>query len=45
MHQLRVHTSKISHPLIGDIKYGDKNHDLMFEENFGWKNMFLHAGN
>jgi tRNA pseudouridine65 synthase len=44
MHQLRVHTNKISHPLIGDIKYGDKNHDLMFEENFGWKNMFLHAG-
>jgi len=44
MHQLRVHTSKISHPLIGDIKYGDKNNDLMFEENFGWKNMFLHAG-
>ena len=44
MHQLRVHTSKISHPLIGDIKYGDKNHDLMFDENFGWKNMFLHAG-
>tara|TARA_B110000483_G_scaffold101053_1_gene123814 strand:+ start:19 stop:723 length:705 start_codon:yes stop_codon:yes gene_type:complete len=44
MHQLRVHTSKISHPLIGDIKYGDKNQDLMFEENFGWKNIFLHAG-
>lgn len=44
MHQLRVHTNKISHPLIGDAKYGDKNHDLMFDENFGWKNMFLHAG-
>ncbi|PQB06914.1 pseudouridine synthase [Polaribacter filamentus] len=44
MHQLRVHTNKISHPLIGDAKYGDKNHDLMFEENFGWKNLFLHAG-
>ena len=44
MHQLRVHSNKISHPLIGDPKYGDKNHDLMFEENFGWKNMFLHAG-
>ena len=44
MHQLRVHTLKISHPLIGDSKYGDKNHDLMFEENFGWKNLFLHAG-
>ena len=44
MHQLRVHTNKISHPLIGDTKYGDKNHDTMFDENFGWKNMFLHAG-
>jgi tRNA pseudouridine65 synthase len=44
MHQLRVHTNKISHPLIGDAKYGDKNHDVMFDENFGWKNLFLHAG-
>lgn len=44
MHQLRVHSNKISHPLIGDAKYGDKNHDIMFVENFGWKNMFLHAG-
>ena len=44
IHQLRLHTLKISHPLIGDTKYGDKNHDLMFEENFGWKNLFLHAG-
>ena len=44
MHQLRVHTNKISHPLIGDTKYGDKNHDMMFDENFGWKHLFLHAG-
>lgn len=44
MHQLRVHTLKISHPLIGDSKYGDKNHDLMFDKNFAWKNLFLHAG-
>jgi tRNA pseudouridine65 synthase len=44
MHQLRIHSNKISHPLIGDTKYGDKNHDMMFNENFGWKNMFLHAG-
>ena len=44
MHQLRVHTNKISHPLIGDPKYGDKNHNIMFDEKFGWKNMFLHAG-
>jgi len=43
MHQLRVHMNKISHPLIGDAKYGDKNHDTMFIENFGWENLFLHA--
>ncbi|QNM86396.1 pseudouridine synthase [Polaribacter pectinis] len=44
MHQLRVHANKISHPLIGDPKYGDKNHNIMFEENFGCEKMFLHAG-
>ena len=44
MHQLRVHANKISHPLIGDPKYGDKNHNTMFGEKFGCKNMFLHAG-
>ncbi|MDO6599848.1 pseudouridine synthase [Tenacibaculum sp. 1_MG-2023] len=44
MHQLRVHANKISHPLIGDPKYGDKNHNVMFEENFSCRNMFLHAG-
>ncbi|WP_299013366.1 pseudouridine synthase [uncultured Polaribacter sp.] len=44
MHQLRVHCNKISHPLIGDPKYGDKNHNLMFEKEFGCTNLFLHAG-
>ncbi|QTD37930.1 pseudouridine synthase [Polaribacter batillariae] len=44
MHQLRVHANKISHPLIGDPKYGDKNHNIMFEKNFNCTNMFLHAG-
>jgi len=44
MHQLRVHANKISHPIIGDPKYGDKNHNLMFETNFNCSNLFLHAG-
>jgi len=44
MHQLRIHMNKISHPLINDTKYGDKNHNIMFEDQFGWKNLFLHAG-
>lgn len=43
LHQLRIHTNKISHPLLGDPKYGDKNHNTMFAENFGWENLFLHA--
>lgn len=45
LHQLRIHMNKISHPLIGDPKYGDKNHNSMFEQNFGWSNLFLHAHN
>ena len=35
--------TKISHPLIGDAKYGDKNHNVMYDENFNWNNLFLHA--
>ena len=44
MHQLRIHMNKVSTPLINDAKYGDKNHDLMYAKEFGWKNLFLHAG-
>jgi len=44
MHQLRIHMNKISHPIIGDPKYGDKNHNMMFEEQFQWDTLFLHAG-
>ncbi len=43
LHQLRIHMNKISNPLIGDGKYGDKNHNVMFVDNFNWSNLFLHA--
>lgn len=43
LHQLRIHMNKISHPLIGDPKYGDKNHNMMFAEKFNCENLFLHA--
>ncbi|WP_245939469.1 pseudouridine synthase [Tenacibaculum gallaicum] len=43
LHQLRIHMNKISHPLIGDPKYGDKNHNTMFIDNFNCENLFLHA--
>jgi len=44
LHQLRIHTSKISYPLINDPKYGDNNHNRLFEEKFKATHLFLHAG-
>lgn len=43
LHQLRIHMNKISHPLIGDPKYGDRFHNRMFEKEFDNEAMFLHA--
>ncbi len=43
MHQLRIHLNKISHPLVGDYKYGDRFHNRMYEEQFDCHNLFLHA--
>ena len=43
MHQLRIHANKISHPIIGDHKYGNRHHTQLFEEKFELPNLFLHA--
>lgn len=43
MHQLRIHMNKISHPIIGDYKYGDRFHNRMFEQEFNCHHLFLHA--
>lgn len=43
MHQLRIHMNKISHPLIGDPKYGDRFHNRMFATEFECHHLFLHA--
>lgn len=43
MHQLRKHLNKISHPIVGDYKYGDRFHNRNFEDNYNWVYMFLHA--
>ena len=43
MHQLRIHMNKISHPIVGDYKYGDRFHNRMFETEFNCQNLFLHA--
>lgn len=43
MHQLRIHANKISHPIIGDHKYGNRHHNKMFAETLFLPNLFLHA--
>jgi len=43
IHQLRIHLNKVSHPLVGDYKYGDRFHNRMFEQELGANNLFLHA--
>jgi tRNA pseudouridine65 synthase len=43
MHQLRKHLNKISYPIVGDYKYGDRFHNRMYETEFNCIYMFLHA--
>lgn len=43
MHQLRIHMNKVSHPIVGDYKYGDRFHNRMFENEYDCHNLFLHA--
>ncbi len=42
-HQIRVHTSHLGHPIIGDEKYGDRNTNKKFALTLGTKRLFLHA--
>lgn len=42
-HQIRVHLSKIGHPVIGDAKYGDYSLNKEIEQKYGFKNQFLVA--
>ena len=42
-HQLRVHFAAISHPIVGDAKYGDFEVNETFEQMYKLKSQFLHA--
>ena len=41
-HQIRVHAASIDHPVIGDIKYGNRMINREYKKQ-GLKRMFLHA--
>lgn len=43
IHQIRRHLKHISHPLIGDVKYGKGEHNRLFRERFGLHRLALHA--
>lgn len=42
-HQIRAHLSSIGHPIVGDVKYGDKKTNEYFGQKYKLKNQFLHA--
>ena len=42
-HQIRSHLSFIGHPLLGDVKYGDRAVNQQARKDLGLKRQFLHA--
>lgn len=42
-HQLRRHLKHLSHPIIGDTRYGDGRHNRLFREHFNCPRLLLHA--
>ncbi len=42
-HQIRVHMAYISHPLLGDAKYGDFALNKIYRDKYGLSSQFLHA--
>lgn len=42
-HQIRRHMNHISHPIIGDVKYGDRHHNHFFNDWLGQHRLYLAA--
>src|SRR3954447_3103232 len=43
VHQIPRHFKHLSHPLIGDVRYGKGEHNRLFRERFGLHRLALHA--
>lgn len=44
VHQLRRHLKHVSHPIIGDTRYGKGEHNRLFREEHGFHRLALHCG-
>lgn len=42
-HQIRRHLKHVSHPIVGDVRYGKGEHNRMFRERFGFHRLALHC--
>lgn len=42
-HQLRRHLKHLSHPIVGDTRYGDGKHNRLFREQFNSRRLLLFA--
>lgn len=42
-HQIRRHLNRISHPIIGDVNYGDRHHNHLFNDWRGYHRLYLAA--
>jgi tRNA pseudouridine65 synthase len=42
-HQLRRHLKHLSHPIVGDTRYGDGKHNRLFREHFNSRRLLLFA--
>lgn len=43
LHQIRRHFKHLSHPLVGDVRYGKGDINRLFRERFGLHRLALHA--
>lgn len=41
--QIRRHLKRIGHPLVGDTRHGDPDHNHFLRQVFGFRRLFLHS--